>query len=63
MACAKTLAWIDHLAWILIYGGLFALILGVATRPLQPASGWMLVGGGGAAALAGVVLILVRSRL
>ena len=38
MASARTLARIERLIWILIYGGLFALILGLATRRPTPLS-------------------------
>jgi hypothetical protein len=63
MASAKTLVWIERLVWILIYGGLFALILGLGTLSQEPVTAWSLIVLGGCAALAGVVLIWVRSRL
>ena len=63
MASAKTLARIERLVWILIYGGLFAFILGLATLSREPAAAWPLMVLGGCAAVAGVVLIWVRSRL
>jgi hypothetical protein len=37
MASARTLAWIDALAWVLIYGGLFAIVLGIASHEGQQA--------------------------
>ena len=49
--------------WILIYGGLFAAILGFALQRGGAAWGWVLVGGGLLAVAVGVVLIVVRSRL
>lgn len=63
MASARTLAWIDTLAWVLIYGGLFAVVLGLATHGVHVVAGWSLGVLGGIATAAGVVLIGVRSRL
>ena len=63
MATAKTLTWIERLVWILIYGGLFALVLGLATRSREPTTAWSLIVLGGCVAAVGVVLIWVRSRL
>lgn len=55
-------AWLDKLVWVLIYGGLLVLGLGLAV--LREASPWGLglVIGGGVGALIGFVLIAVRSR-
>jgi hypothetical protein len=63
MASARTLARIDALAWVLIYGGLLTLVLGVASHDETAIGGWSLSVLGTMAALAGVVLIAVRSRL
>jgi uncharacterized membrane protein HdeD (DUF308 family) len=63
MASARTLARIDALAWMLIYGGLFALVLGVASHDETAIGGWSLLVLGTMSAIAGVVLIVVRSRL
>lgn len=63
MASAKTLARIERLVWILIYGGLFAFILGLATLSREPTAAWSLIVLGGCVAAVGVVLIWVRSRL
>lgn len=63
MASPKTLLWIERLIWILIYGGLFAVVLGVATLSHESLTAWSLLVFGGCAAVAGVVLIWVRSRL
>lgn len=53
----------EKLVWILIYGGLLAVGLGVALQQRgSPALGWTLTVGGGIVAAAGVVLIWVRSR-
>ena len=56
---ARLEAWI----WVLIYGGLFALILGLATGRSNEALGWSLAVPGVIVATVGVVLIYVRSRL
>lgn len=63
MPNARVLARIDTLAWVLIYGGLFSLILGIASHDETAVGGWSLSVLGVAAAIAGVVLIVVRSRL
>ena len=63
MTSTRTLARLDALAWILIYGGLFALVLGVASHDETAVGSWSLSVLGGIAAVAGVVLIVVRARL
>lgn len=63
MASARVLAWLDGIAWTLIYGGCIGLILGVATGEAHLVAGWSLGVLGAAAIAAGIVLILVRSRL
>jgi hypothetical protein len=63
MASARTLAWIERLAWIGIYAGLFAIILGVVSGEVHVIAGWSLGVLGGIAVVAGIVLIVVRSRL
>jgi hypothetical protein len=54
---------LDTLIWVLIFGGLFAVALGIGSRPSAPAAGWTLIACGGGATAVGVVLIWVRSRL
>ena len=63
MASSRTLQRLHQLIWALIYGGLFARVLGIATARTDAAVGWGLIAVGGLAAVAGVVLIGVRSRL
>jgi hypothetical protein len=63
MATQRTLARLDALAWTLIYGGLFALVLGIASHEQTVIGGWSLSVLGIVAAIAGVVLIVVRARL
>lgn len=63
MAASHTLQRMHKLIWVLIYGGLLTLVLGLATERSDAALGWSLVLGGGLAAAVGVVLIAVRARL
>ncbi|PJI97255.1 hypothetical protein CLU85_2031 [Acidovorax sp. 69] len=63
MTAPKTLQRLHKLIWTLIYGGLLALVLGIATARTDDAIGWSLMVGGGLVAAAGVVLIGVRARL
>jgi glucan phosphoethanolaminetransferase (alkaline phosphatase superfamily) len=59
----KPHATLEKWIWILIYGGLFMLILGIATGRTDATLGWFMAVPGAAVALVGVVLIYVRSRL
>ncbi|MGO4391575.1 hypothetical protein AB4Z46_09505 [Variovorax sp. M-6] len=59
----KPHATLEKWIWILIYGGLFAVILGIATGRTEEALGWAMAVPGAALVAAGVVLIYVRSRL
>ena len=63
MATSQNLQRLHKLIWVLIYGGLLTLVLGLATGRSDAALGWSLVLGGGLAAAVGVVLIAVRARL
>jgi hypothetical protein len=63
MPTQRTLARLDALAWTLIYGGLGALVLGIASHGQTAIGGWSLSVVGVVAAIAGVVLIVVRARL
>ncbi len=63
MASARVLEWLDRAAWTLIYGGLFLLVLGLATGASHRIAGWSLGVIGGVLAAAGVVILLVRARL
>jgi hypothetical protein len=59
----KPHARLEKWIWILIYGGLFVVILGIATGRTDAALGWSISVPGGIVALVGFVLIYVRSRL
>ncbi|MDQ3060639.1 MAG: hypothetical protein M3R45_14155 [Pseudomonadota bacterium] len=62
-ASKRVVAWLQALIWVLIYGGLLALVLGLSVQRMDADTGWPLVLGGGAVAALGVVLIYVRSKL
>ncbi len=60
---AAALVWIERLVWILIYGGALAAVLGLfILGGGHELLGGLLMAKGGLAALAGVVLIFLRSR-
>ena len=63
MTTAQNLQRLHKLIWVLIYGGLLALVLGIATARTDGAVGWSLMVVGGIVAAVGVVLIGVRARL
>jgi hypothetical protein len=54
---------VENWVWILIYGGLLVMGLGIAMERQGGELGHLLVVGGIAAAAGGVVLIWVRSRM
>ncbi len=49
--------------WLLVYGGLFAVCLGFALQRGGQGYGWGVVCVGGAAVVAGAILVWVRSRM
>lgn len=63
MASLLALKRLQQLVWVLIYGGLMTLVLGLSVQRTDDALGWSLVAGGALVALVGVVLIFVRSRM
>jgi hypothetical protein len=63
MASPRTLAWIERLAWVCLYGGVIVVILGLSTLRYDALQASVLLTGGGLAVVGGVVLILLRSRL
>ena len=54
---------LEMLIWVLIYGGLLTAGLGMALERGGRDFGWGVVAGGATAALAGTVLIWIRSRM
>ncbi len=54
---------LETLIWVLIYGGLLSVCLGLALQGSARPLGLALIGGGGGVALVGFALIYVRSRM
>lgn len=63
MTTPRTLARLDALIWVLIFGGLLTFVLGLAVARLDTTLGWILAALGGLLAVVGGGLIVVRSRL
>lgn len=59
----KAVARLHGLIWILIYGGLLTLVLGLFVENADDATGGLMVVTGGIAAALGFVLIYVRSKI
>jgi len=59
----KSVARLEALIWVLIYGGLLGLVLGLSIGRTDEALGWSLVVGGAVVAGVGFILIYVRSRI
>ena len=49
--------------WLLIYGGMFAVVLGIFTQREAENTGWTMIVLGVIAAVIGVALIFVRARM
>ena len=58
-----SLARLGALTWILIYGGLLALVWGVWVGRRDEDAGWLMMVGGALAAVIGFALIYIRSRI
>ena len=54
---------VEALVWVLVYGGLLLLCLGLFVLRADGILGWPLVLLGGALVAAGAVLIYLRSRM
>ncbi|HWK82236.1 MAG TPA: hypothetical protein VNS61_00740 [Caldimonas sp.] len=54
---------VDTLVWTAIYGGLFGVGVGIALERNGQAFGWAMLACGAALAVAGTILIWVRSRM
>lgn len=63
MTSGRTIAWVERLVWILIYGGLFSFVLGLATLNAHEPTAWTLIAVGAVLVPAGAALIWVRARL
>ena len=59
----KPHARLEKWIWILIYGGLFLVIVGIATGRTDATLGWSIAVPGALVALVGFALIYVRARL
>ncbi len=63
MPHSDKLARLHTLIWVLIFGGLMALVFGLSLQRYRPAAGMVFIVGGALIALIGAVLIFVRARL
>ena len=63
MASPRMQVWIERLIWVLIFGGLLVMVLGIASTRQNAAGADTLVALGAIAAAVGVFLIWVRSRM
>ncbi|KQP14899.1 hypothetical protein [Pseudorhodoferax sp. Leaf267] len=63
MTSPQTLKRLHKWIWILIYGGLLTLVLGLATQRVDHALGITIAVAGGVVAAVGFALIFVRARM
>jgi hypothetical protein len=63
MTSISTLKRMQQLTWVLIYGGLLTLVLGLSVQRSDDALGWTLVAVGAVVALAGFALVVIRARM
>ncbi len=63
MTSERTISRIQTWIWILIYGGLLILALGLATARTDAILGWIMVAVGTVLAVTGAALVWVRSRM
>ena len=52
----------DKLTWVLIFGGIFSITLGLSLLQSGGALGWVFAAAGAVAVAVGVVMIFARSR-
>ena len=57
-----TNASLEKWTWVLIFVGLIVGVIGIFTAELEPALGWTIGVAGALAAVAGVLMIWLRSR-
>ncbi|MDB5930636.1 MAG: hypothetical protein JWR60_2343 [Polaromonas sp.] len=60
---SRSVARLEALTWILVYGGLLTLVLGLFVENVDEAAGWSMVVGGAAVASLGLALIYLRSKI
>ena len=53
---------LGKLIWVLIYGGLLAVALGLVMQKTDDSLGWPIAIAGAVVAMVGVALVIVRSR-
>lgn len=58
-----SVARLHNAIWMLIYGGVIVVVLGIFVQKADDVIGWSMVVVGGVLAALGVVLIYVRSRI
>ena len=63
MTSISNLKRMQQLTWVLIYGGLLTLVLGISVQRTDDALGWTLLAVGAVVALAGFALVLMRARM
>ena len=63
MATSLQLKRLQALIWVLIYGGLLTLVVGLSLGRYDPSAGLACVVVGGMLAVFGALLILLRARL
>lgn len=60
---SRPIARLQTLTWVLIYGGLLTLVLGLSVQRRDDETGWLMVAGGGLVTALGLLLVYIRSRI
>jgi hypothetical protein len=63
MALLLTSQRLHTLIWVLVYGGLLTLVLGLSVQRSDDDLGWSMVAAGLVVALLGFALVFVRARM
>jgi hypothetical protein len=63
MALLLTSQRLHTLIWVLVYGGLLTLVLGLSVQRSDDDLGWSMVAAGLVVALLGFALVFVRARI
>lgn len=61
MVLSMSNAALQKLIWVLIYGGLLGVVLGLSIQKTDDPLGWSIVVGGAVVAAVGAVLLYVRA--